>query len=433
MKFYSTKNTNHLVSLREAVLQGLPPDNGLYMPTEIPVLPVDMIDAVKGMQLPEIAVKVLSPFLREELSNSSIADIAESAFNFDAPLVHLDENLYTLELFHGPTLAFKDFAARFMARLLGNFIEECQQKLTILVATSGDTGSAVAQGFYKVAGIDVVVLYPSGKVSPLQEKQMTTLGGNISVLEVNGSFDDCQALVKRAFLDAELRKSRALSSANSINIARLLPQTIYYFRALAQLPVGQPVIVSVPSGNFGNLTAGVLARKMGLPINGFIAATNANDIVPNYIHSGTFQPKPSLATLSNAMDVGNPSNFPRLLKLCNESYDALKQLIDGAAFSDKATLDGIRKLYVDYQYVADPHGAIGFLGLESNEQNRDTFCHVFLETAHPAKFPDVVFKALNKEPDVPMQFTDLMNKKGSAVQIEATYEILRDWLLKDSG
>ncbi|MEL6823891.1 MAG: threonine synthase, partial [Calditrichota bacterium] len=335
MKFYSTKNKQHLISLREAVLQGLPPDNGLYMPTEIPELPVEMIHNLKDMPLPEIAVQVLSPFLKEELSKSSILEIAESAFNFDAPLVQLDENLHTLELFHGPTLAFKDFAARFMARLIGNFIEESQQRLTILVATSGDTGSAVAQGFYEVPGIDVVVLYPSGKVSPLQEKQMTTLGGNISVLEVNGSFDDCQALVKKAFLDAELRESRALSSANSINIARLLPQTIYYFRALAQLPAGRSVLMSVPSGNFGNLTAGVLSCKMGLPIEGLIAATNVNDIVPNYIYTGTFQPRPSLATLSNAMDVGNPSNFPRLLNLCNNSHTDLRRLIDGAAFSDE--------------------------------------------------------------------------------------------------
>lgn len=433
MKFYSTKNNGHLVSLREAVLQGLPPDNGLYMPVEIPRLPGEMLHDLADMPMPEIALQVLSPYLKSELSREEIRKIVESAFSFDAPMVRLDENLYTLELFHGPTLAFKDFAARFMARLMARFTEQTRQNLTILVATSGDTGSAVAHGFYNVPGIDVVVLYPSGKVSELQEKQMTTLGGNISVLEVNGSFDDCQALVKQAFLDTELRSLRALSSANSINISRLLPQSIYYFRALAQLPAGQSVVVSVPSGNFGNLTAGVLARKMGLPIKKFVAATNVNDVVPEYIQSGIFQPKPSQATLSNAMDVGNPSNFPRLLKLCGNSHEELRQIVNGVAFSDEATLDGIRKLYSDYQYVADPHAAIGYLGLDKEGPNNSDSCFMFLETAHPAKFPDVVIKALKREPVMPEQFRGLLAKQGSTVQMEAEYQILREWLLGDVG
>ncbi|MGH1365658.1 MAG: threonine synthase [Calditrichia bacterium] len=430
MQYYSTKNKYLNVALREAVLQGLPQDNGLYMPRLIPKLQPDFFQKLAQMSFPEMAYHIAKAFFEEDLPDKTIREIVEGAITFDAPLVELEKNLYCLELFHGPTLAFKDFAARFMARLMGDLIKDSEQKLTILVATSGDTGSAVAHGFYNVPGIDVVVLYPCGKVSSLQEKQMTTLGGNVSALEVAGSFDDCQAMVKQAFLDNDLRKIRPLSSANSINIARLIPQTFYYFRAIAQLQDSSlPTIVSVPSGNFGNLTAGVLATKMGLPIDGFIAATNANDVVPRYLDSGKFQPKPSISTFSNAMDVGNPSNFARMQDIFQKDHAKTIELLQGRAFSDEETLVGQQLLDKRYNYIADPHGAIGYLGLqeillEGQECNR-----IFLGTAHPAKFPDVVHRALNREPDIPDRLQVVLNKEGHAEKISADYQQLRGKLL----
>jgi len=320
MKFYSTNNSKHLVSLRQAVINGLAPDNGLYMPEEIPSLPPHFFNSLSEKSFQEIALEVAKEFVEEEISNEELRKIIDRAITFDAPLVEVGKNTFALELFHGPTLAFKDFGARFMSQVLGHFAKQHSREIVILVATSGDTGSAVANGFLGVPGTRVVVLYPSGKVSEIQEKQFATLGQNITAVEVNGTFDDCQRLVKEAFLDPELRESFFLTSANSINIARLIPQSFYYFYAWSRLPKKDNTVFSIPSGNFGNLTAGLIAKKMGLPIHHFVAATNMNDIVPHYLATKEFSTKPSVSTISNAMDVGDPSNFARMLDIFHHNY-----------------------------------------------------------------------------------------------------------------
>jgi threonine synthase len=408
MRFYSTNNKNYTVGLEEAVRLGLPSDNGLFMPEEILHLPDSFFANLSSLNLAEIGFEVLQPYTHNAIPDNVLADICRDAFSFAAPLVSIGENILALELYHGPTLAFKDFGARFMARLLGHFNHHKTERTTILVATSGDTGSAVAAGFYQVENVDVVILYPQGKVSDLQEQQMTSLGGNIQVIAIDGAFDDCQNLVKAAFLDSELTKRYGLTSANSINIARLLPQMIYYFYAFGQVSDGQtPVVFSVPSGNFGNLTAGLLAKKMGLPIRHFIAATNVNEIVPQYLKTGNFAPKKSIETISNAMDVGNPSNFTRLQALFNNSLAEFRSEITGYSFSDNQTRETIKHLFNEFDYVADPHGAIGYRALSEYLDSRDA-TGVFLETAHPIKFKQDVEPLINSAITIPKSLSDVL-------------------------
>lgn len=434
MLLYSTKNKNNQASLAEAVMKGLPEDNGLYMPEVIPQLNPDFIKSLDQYSFLEIAHEVCSALFGNTIPDVDLQNILQNSMTFPAPIVKLDEQKYILELFHGPSLAFKDFGARFMAQLMSYFNRGNDRELTILVATSGDTGGAVAAGFYQTPGIRVVILYPSGKVSMLQEKQLTTLGHNVSALEINGTFDDCQSMVKEAFLDVELNKKLRLSSANSINIARLIPQSFYYFEAFKQLPKdGDPVVFCVPSGNFGNLTAGLLAAKMGLPVHHFIAATNANDVVPAYIHSGNYQSRPSVRTLSNAMDVGNPSNFARMLDLYlgsdeRSTWNNLKERISGYAFDDTQTAEAMRLVDQKHQYTLDPHGAVGYLALEEYQKAHPNTRGIILETAHPAKFLDDVEEILGHKIEVPERLAELADREKKADKLEAEYGGLRGWL-----
>ena len=430
MKLYSTKNTNHFVSLKQAVLQGLPADNGLFMPADIPQLPHSFFTALPHMSFPELGFQICQALFEGAIPEADLRVLLDRAITFDAPLVRLDENISVLELFHGPTLAFKDFGAAFMAQLMGYFVRHDDQKLYILVATSGDTGGAVARGFYQTSGIEVIILYPSGKVSDLQEKQLTTLGENITALEIDGTFDDCQALVKRAFLDSALRQKLRLSSANSINIARLIPQTFYYFRAYQQWEAGSKKrVVSVPSGNFGNLTAGLLAKKMGLPIDHFFSATNINKVVPDYLSHGIFTPAPSISTISNAMDVGNPSNFPRMLDLYRDVSGGLKIDLSGRFFSDEETQEAMKEVASTYNYVMDPHGAVAYLGLRHFLDSHPDFCGIFLESAHPAKFAEIVNPVLGREIDIPERLEGLRHKKKEAYFLSTDYADFRDYLM----
>ncbi len=431
MKFYSTKNKNISAGFAEAVLKGMPDDGGLYMPDELPLLNKDFFSRIGSLSLSEIAYEVAVQLLRSELPEKQIEKIISNAITFDAPIVPLGGGKYVLELFHGPTLAFKDFGARFMAGTMSYLNRNSNQSTVILVATSGDTGSAVANGFYNVEGIKVVLLYPSAKVSRIQEQQLTTLGGNISALEVKGTFDDCQRLVKTAFMDKELNGRLKLSSANSINIARLIPQSFYYFNAYARLDDRtQPLVFSVPSGNFGNLTAGLFAKKMGLPVDKFIAATNANDVFTKFIESGIFTAKPSVKTLSNAMDVGNPSNFARIQALYGNSIDKIKNDIISYSFSDRDTIEGIKELYSESGYVTDPHGSVGYLALKKyqTENQKDKISGIFLETAHPAKFGDIVTEALQIEVEIPRRLAECMTKNKQAVLISDSYNDLKEFL-----
>lgn len=410
MKFYSTNNNKKFVDLKSAVRQGLPSDNGLFMPKEVPLLSEDFYKRLDGgMSLPQIGFEVLQHFVKEAVSDSELKNICDDAFSFKAPLIEVKKNLFALELYHGPTLAFKDFGARFMARLLGRINAHSEHKTTILVATSGDTGSAVADGFYDVENVDVIILFPQGKVSDLQERQMTTLGKNIYPIAIDGSFDHCQELVKKAFLDKPLCESLGLTSANSINIARLLPQMIYYFYAYSQLSdKSNPIIFSVPSGNYGNLTAGILAKKMGLPIGHFLAATNANDIIPQYLSSGSFIPKPSIETISNAMDVGNPSNYARLQDIYNNSLAQFKDEITGYSYTDEQTRETIKQVYNNYNYILDPHGAIGYRALDEYLVNKNA-SGIFLETAHPIKFREEVEKQIGKSLTIPVSMLKVLD------------------------
>lgn len=391
MKYFSTKGTVEPVSFQEVIFKGLPDDNGLFMPEEIPQLPSSFFDGISELTLPEIGFEVIRPFVDGEIPDEQLKVILEDTLSFDIPLVKIKDGVYSLELFHGPTLAFKDVGARFLARSLSYFTKQQEKKLTVLVATSGDTGSAVANGFYNVPNIEVIILYPSGKVSAFQEQQMTTLGGNITALEVEGTFDDCQKLVKDAFLDEELRSTKNLTSANSINMARLLPQAVYYFYAWAQLSDEEKknAVFSIPSGNYGNLSAGLIAQHMGLPIKHFLACSNANDTVPHYLWNGKFEPKPSVATISNAMDVGNPSNFVRMLHLFGGSHSKMTNRITGFAYTDESTRKTIQQTYALTGYVLDPHGAVGYMGLV-DYQNSNKGTGIVLETAHPVKFNQTV-------------------------------------------
>jgi threonine synthase len=429
MKLYSTKNHSAFVSLKEAVLKGLPADNGLFMPEYIPQLDKDFIENLKNHSFQSIAFTVAKTLIGGVITDKDLKKIIEQSIDFPAPVVKLDESTHILELFHGPSLAFKDFGARFMAQLMSYFNKRNKRELVILVATSGDTGGAVAAGFYKALGIKVVILYPSGKVSMLQEKQLTTLGENITALEVKGTFDDCQALVKKAFLDKELTKKIRLSSANSINIARLIPQSFYYFEAFKQVEAeGKPIVFSIPSGNFGNLTAGLFAQKMGLPVSKFIAATNANDVVPQYLASGTYTPIPSVPTLSNAMDVGNPSNFARMLDLYSSTWNIMKENIIGYAYNDETTKTGMREVKTKYNYVIDPHGAIGYLALKEYQKKNDAV-GIVLETAHPAKFLEDVESILEQKISIPKRLANLANKEKVARISPTDFDDFKSWLL----
>jgi threonine synthase len=436
MKLYSTKNKLNLVSLKEAVFRGLPEDNGLYMPVDIPVLDPDFIQNLKQYSFTDIALEVASTLLQDTIPHPDLKEIIRNAVNFPAPVHSLNRRQHVLELYHGPSLAFKDFGARFMAQLMSYFNQGAEKELVILVATSGDTGGAVAAGFFQTPGIRVVILYPSGNVSALQEKQLTTLGHNISALEIDGSFDDCQALVKQAFLDQDLCRHIRLSSANSINIARLIPQSFYYFESYKQLDKStDPVVYSVPSGNFGNLTAGLMAHRMGLPIHHFIAATNLNDVVPQYLHSGQYMPRPSVRTLSNAMDVGNPSNFARMLDLFQEQADGstwnnMKATLSGYAYDDDTTRQAIREVYEKYQYVLEPHGAVAYLALKAYQQKHPDTTGVILETAHPAKFLDDMEAILSQPVDVPERLARLADLPKSATFMKAAYADFHQWLME---
>ena len=430
MRYYSTNNKNLKVSLREAVMQGLAPDKGLFMPEGIPVLSNNFFKSLHEKPFQQIALEVAENLIGNDLPKTELEKIVEHTIQFDAPVVEIEKNTYALELFHGPTLAFKDFGARFLSGLLGHFASQQNKEITILVATSGDTGSAVANGFLNVPGTNVIVLYPSGKVSAVQEKQFTTLGGNVRAIEVEGTFDDCQQIVKQCFLDEKLNRKIALTSANSINIARLIPQSFYYFHAVAQLKGEREIVFSVPSGNFGNLTAGIFAMRMGLPIKHFIAATNDNDVVPEYLKTSQFIPRPSVHTISNAMDVGNPSNFFRILDLYEQNIEALRHDITGCSFTEDQTKDVMKRIYADKGYVLDPHGAIGYLGLKEYSKTNKNYCGIFLETAHPAKFQDVVSAALGESIPLPSVLEKFMEGKKSTLLMSKEFEDFKAYLLK---
>ncbi len=430
MKFYSTNNRSLRADVREAVTQGLAPDNGLYMPEAIPALPADFFRKIGSLSLQEIATTVAHNLLAGSIPDEELDRIVKHTMSFEAPVVKVEDNVYALELFHGPTMAFKDFGARFMSQLLGYFARQQEREIVILVATSGDTGSAVANGFLDVPGTRVVVLYPSGKVSDIQEKQFTTLGSNITALEVEGTFDDCQRLVKTAFLDADLKKQFFLTSANSINIARLIPQSFYFFHAYAKLAaLGKPVICCVPSGNFGNITGGLLAQRMGLPISHFVAATNINDVVPEFLRTHELKPRPSEATISNAMDVGSPSNIVRMIDLFDGDISALEKAVTGYSFTDAETQDAMRAVYRDTGYVMDPHGAVGYLGLKKYMREvRPDVTGVFLETAHPAKFKEVVEDTLGKQIKIPPTLQKFLNRSKQTREMSAEFSDFKKFL-----
>jgi threonine synthase len=429
MNFYSLNKIAPNVSFKDAVIKGLAPDKGLYFPEKITPLSKEYLNNIEKFSNAEIAFEVIKQFVADEIPEKELKKIIEETVNFDFPIVPIEENIAALELFHGPTMAFKDVGARFMARCLGYFNkEEKTAKVTVLVATSGDTGGAVASGFLGVEGVDVVILYPSGKVSDVQEKQLTTLGQNITALEVTGTFDNCQAMVKRAFMDDELIANKNLTSANSINVARWLPQMFYFFFAYKQLKSkNKDLIFSVPSGNFGNICAGLMAYKLGLPVKQFIAATNINDIVPNYIETGIYTPKPSKQTISNAMDVGDPSNFVRILEIFKNDDDKLKEVLSSYAFTDKETKNAMKEIKEKYHYIADPHGAVGYLGLKKQGIEANTF-GIFLETAHPVKFLNVVEPIINETIELPKQIEEVINKEKVSIKISKYLE-LKDFLL----
>ena len=432
MLYYSTNKKSAEVDFKTALLKGLPQDNGLYMPKQIPELPIEFIYSLPYLSLQEISFHVANAFLSEDLPGDNLRTIIDEAINFDAPLVELDNNLFSLELFHGPTLAFKDFAARFMAKLMGFYVEKSGRELTILVATSGDTGSAVANGFLNVPGIRVFLLYPSKKVSRIQEQQLTTFGHNITALEIEGTFDDCQKIVKKAFLDHELGKRFSLTSANSINIARLIPQSFYYFYAYAQaIKISdEPVIISVPSGNLGNLTSGLLAKRMGLPIKKYVLSSNVNDVVPQYLKTGTYTLAASIKTISNAMDVGNPSNFVRVLVLYDSNLEKIRKDVSGFSFNDSQTIKAIQSVYIKYNYVMDPHGAVGYLGLQNYlKQLNEKVNGIFIETAHPAKFPDSVEGAIGTKIRMPENLKSVLHKKKNVVMLSNLFSSFKEFLL----
>jgi len=425
MNYYSLNKNAPIVTFKDAVINGLAPDRGLYFPENITPLSKEFINHIDDYSNEEIAFKVIEQFVGNDISKSRLQKIISETLSFDFPVVPVDKNIGTLELFHGPTMAFKDVGARFMARCLGEFTASSNKHITVLVATSGDTGGAVANGFLGVKGVDVVILYPSEKVSEIQEKQLTTLGKNITALEVDGVFDDCQEMVKTAFLDDEIQ--RTLTSANSINIARWLPQMFYFFFAYKQLhKQHKDIVFSVPSGNFGNICAGMMAQRLGLPVKKFIAATNVNDTVPDFMKSGVYTPKPSKPTISNAMDVGDPSNFIRILELFNKDLSRLKNALSSFSFTDDETIDAMKEIYKTSNYIADPHGAVGYLGLKKHHLQNDEY-GVFLETAHPVKFLDIVEAALDIKVAIPPQIKSVIGKEKKSIKI-SNYNELKDFL-----
>ena len=431
MIYSSLNNNSSKVSFKEAVISGLAPDKGLYFPEKIPKLQNSFIKNIEDLTEYEIAYESILPFIKSDIPKNELKKIIYETLSFKFPLIKISENIHSMELYHGPTLAFKDVGARFMARCLGYFNKEKKSKeITVLVATSGDTGGAVADGFLDVKGINVIILYPSKKVSKIQEKQLTTLGGNISAVEVNGTFDDCQEMVKKSFLDKDILKSIRLTSANSINIGRWLPQMFYYFFAYKELKkFNKPIVISVPSGNFGNICAGLLAKKMGLPIDHFIASTNINDVIPRYLKTSKYLPKSSIQTISNAMDVGDPSNFIRISKIFNNNYNIIKSNLSGFKFEDNKTKEAIKEIYKNSNFIADPHGAVGYLGLKKYLKNHNNKIGVFMETAHPIKFIDVVENTLDIKLKLPEKIKKILKKEKRSTKID-TYMELKDYLIK---
>lgn len=431
MRYYSTNNRSKYVSLHDAVVNGLAEDRGLYMPEKINRLAEEFFKNIDKMSFQEISFEVAKAFFSDDVDEKSLKDIVYDTLSFDCPVKKVCDDIWTLELFHGPTLAFKDVGARFMARLLEYFIrQEAHQTVNVLVATSGDTGSAVANGFLGVDGIHVYVLYPKGKVSKIQECQFTTLGRNITAIEIDGVFDDCQSLVKSAFMDGDLNKHMKLSSANSINVARFLPQAFYYFNAYARMKangLAENLVMCVPSGNFGNITAGLFAREMGLPIRRFIAANNANNIFYNYLKTGVYEPKPSVQTIANAMDVGDPSNFARIYDLYNGSHDKISSIISGATYTDDEIKASVKQCFKDNGYILDPHGACGYQALKDNLKKGET--GVFCETAHPAKFKDTIENIIDTEIEIPQRLSDFMKGKKQTVELSNKFDDFKTFLL----
>ncbi|MDR2921564.1 MAG: threonine synthase [Tannerella sp.] len=433
MNYYSTNKQAPLATLEEVVIKSLAGDKGLYMPEQIPALNKDIISTFKDKSFYQIADTVAQVFFGQDIEPEALSAIVKDTLSFDTPVVHVNDNIYSLELFHGPTLAFKDVGARFMARLLGYFIKKkgVDKQVNVLVATSGDTGSAVANGFLDVPNIRVFVLYPKGKVSPIQECQFTTLGQNIVALEIDGTFDDCQDLVKAAFMDEELNRHMQLTSANSINVARFLPQSFYYFNAYAQLDKqgkADNLVACVPSGNFGNITAGLFAYRMGLPIKRFIAANNRNDVFLTYLQTGKYTPRPSIATIANAMDVGAPSNFARILDLFDDDHQKITQLISGHRYTDEEIAETMQNVYHKYQYLLDPHGACGYQALVDEKLTPDE-TGLFLETAHPAKFKDTVEKIIGQDVEVPAKLQAFMQGEKQSIELTKTFDSFKQFLL----
>lgn len=430
MHYYSLSNPNETTNFAQAVVNGIAPDRGLYFPSEIPRLPASFFDKIEEMDVHEMALTAIQAFVGDEIPKEELERIVKTTLDFEFPVVAVEDQIGSLELFHGPTLAFKDVGARFMAQCLGYFNKQnSTQKVTVLVATSGDTGGAVANGFLGVEGIEVVILYPKGKVSKVQEQQLTTLGQNITALEVDGVFDDCQDMVKTAFLDSEITNQRTLTSANSINVARWLPQMLYYFLAYRQLKhKNKPLVVAVPSGNFGNICAGMIAQQMGLPIDHFVAATNVNDAVPAYLESGNYQAVKTTPTISNAMDVGDPSNFVRIQKIYGNDFENLSQHLSGYRFTDEETRTAMQHIHSSSGYVADPHGAVGYLGLKKYLENHPDKYGIFLETAHPVKFLTTVEETLGTKVELPQRIQDLLEKEKQSTPI-SNYEDLKRFLL----
>ncbi|WP_295123256.1 threonine synthase [uncultured Chitinophaga sp.] len=433
MQYYSLQNPQHRVSFREAVIQGLAPDRGLYFPAQLPRLEKDFIERLEEYDPLYIGRHVIQPFIGDEIPDNHLRQIVSDTLSFPFPLREVEQNIYSLELFHGPTLAFKDVGARFMAGCLGYFRKHDPRPVTVLVATSGDTGGAVANGFYNVPGVNVIILYPSGKVSTLQEKQLTTLGGNITALEIQGSFDDCQRMVKTAFLDQELQDNYMLTSANSINVARWLPQMFYYFLAYRKIKQWKKeVVMAVPSGNFGNICAGMMAAQMGLPIAHFIAATNVNDTVPRFMQNGKYEPNAPIPTLSNAMDVSDPSNFVRILQMFSASETALKAHLSSYSFTDAQTVAAIGDVFKQHNYLMEPHGAVAYLGLKQYLKKSPNNVGIFLETAHPVKFEDTMPEDLRGEISIPEKVKQLYDREKQSVLLPNDYKSLKNWLMGQS-
>jgi threonine synthase len=430
MQFYSLNKQSPNVNFKDATINGQAPDKGLYFPETIPQVKKELIKNIENINDEAIAFEVIKPYVGNAIAEDDLYNIVTETVNFSIPLVKVTDDIFSLELYHGPTLAFKDIGARFMSRCLGHFVKGSDKKVTVLVATSGDTGGAVANGFYNVPGVDVVILYPSGKVSSVQEKQLTTLGSNIHALEVEGNFDDCQKMVKAAFLDNELNKKLFLTSANSINVARWLPQQFYYFFAYKQwIEKDNPPVISVPSGNFGNICAGLLANASGLPVKHFIAACNANNVVPQYFETQNYQPKKAVATISNAMDVGDPSNFVRIMELFQQQFSNLTAKVSSCSIPDDITKETLRSVYSQHNYLCDPHGAVAYRALEDYLQTNTNSKGIFLETAHPVKFYDVVEPVISKTVTVPESIKEQLTKEKKSTLIGAGVEELKRFLM----